>query len=96
MVGDKKVETQAMPEDDLKGMPDGVNTQAKYGATGGSDTGAPYPNPHTGKAESEKGNFGGSHGRHGGQSERAYYGSGQLGSKEVERGGNQNAGAKGD
>lgn len=85
-------ETQAMPSDDLKGAPDGVNTQADVGATGGSDAGDTYPNPHQAAPDRQKGSRQSSF--KGGQSIRAYHGPRQLGGAEIEPGGNINAGAK--
>ena len=52
----------------------------------GQDGGGAYPNPHTGKEGGGKDGYMG----HGGQSEMAYYGSGQLGAQSVD-GGNANA-----
>jgi len=89
---DDKKPTQAMPSDHRKGAPDGVNSQAQEGATGGSDSGAPYPNPHTGTEGEDTGMNGPN--AHGGQSEIGYHGPGQLGERSVKPGGNPNAGAK--
>jgi len=83
-------ETQAMPHDGKKGAPDGVNTQAEYGATGGSDDGAPHPGGH--KPNPDADGFMG----HGGQSTMGYHGSGQLGEKKTKPGGNGNAGSRSD
>ena len=47
---------------------------------GGDSGGGAYPNPHSGKDGSGDRGFMG----HGGQSEMAYHGKGQLGSKTVE------------
>lgn len=92
-MADEKQPTQAMPDPTLKGAPDGVNTQGNAG-TEEQIAGGAYPNPHTGKEErGEKSGFGGFFG-HGGQSEMGYYGTGQLGDKDVVPGGNKNAGAK--
>lgn len=60
-------------------------------AGGGDSGGGAYPNPHSGK---EGGKTGGLMG-HGGQSEMAYHGHGQLGDQDVE-GGNANAPAQTD
>ena len=58
------------------------------GRSGGGDSGGgAYPNPHTGKS-ADKGGFMG----HGGQTEMAYHGTGQLG--EQETGGNANSPAQ--
>jgi hypothetical protein len=96
-MADERKDTQAMPKDGLKGAPDGVNSQAHYGENEGAGGSTAYPNPHTGKedAEKDKPGFGTTTG-HGGQSKMGYHGSGQLGDKEVEPGGNRNAGSKSD
>ena len=86
---------QAMPRDGRPGAADGVNTQAEWGTSGGSDAAAPYPNPHTGKADSEKDNFASGLMGHGGQSGMEYHGGGQLGERNVKRGGNINSGSQG-
>jgi hypothetical protein len=86
--------TQAMPADGRKGAPDGVNTQANFDATGGSDAAAPYPNPHTGKSEEERDNLADGFFGHGGQSSMGYHGPQQLGAKDVKPGGNDHAGTK--
>jgi hypothetical protein len=52
---------------------------------GGQDGGGAYPNPHTGKEGGGKDGYMG----HGGQTEMAYHGTGQLG--EDNTGGNANA-----
>jgi hypothetical protein len=55
------------------------------GRSGGGDSGGgAYPNPHTGK-EGKRGGFM----DHGGQTEMAYHGTGQLGERKT--GGNANA-----
>ena len=64
------------------------DVEAMNGREGGGDSGGgAYPNPHTGK-EGTNGGFMG----HGGQTEMAYHGTGQLGEQEV--GGNGNAPAR--
>ena len=90
--------TQAMPPegDPRKGAPDGVNSQAETGATGGSDQGAPYPNPHRGKSDGERAHFADGPLSHGGQSRNSYHGTGQLGERKTRPGGNPNAGARDD
>ena len=93
---EKKRTTQAMPNDGLKGAPDGVNSQGERNATGGSDAGAPHPNPHTGKAERERADFADGATSHGGQSVMGYHGPQQFGETEVKPGGSPNAGAKSD
>lgn len=55
------------------------------GRSGGGDSaGGAYPNPHTGKKPKSGGFLG-----HGGQTEMAYHGKGQLGDQVIE--GNENA-----
>ncbi len=50
------------------------------GRMGGGDSGGgAYPNPHSGKPGGEKEGYMG----HGGQTDMPYYGSGQLGEKEL-------------
>ena len=63
------------------------DTRRMGGRSGGGDSGGgPYPNPHTGKdGNPEKQGFFGS----GGQTDMSYYGTGQLGEKDL--GGNANA-----
>lgn len=84
--------TSGMKDDGRKGAPDGVNNPGTMGRKGkGESDGGPYPNPHTGKSgKAAKEGYG----SHGGQSEIAYHGPEQLGEKNVEPGGNKNAGAK--
>lgn len=53
-------------------------------AGGGESQGGAYPNPHTGKEKAGRP-------RHGGQTEIAYHGTGQLGEQDV--GGTENANA---
>ncbi len=57
------------------------------GSTGGESGGAPYPNPHDGKAKEN--DFGSTLG-HGGQTEIAYHGPGHLGEKKVSDDDNRN------
>ena len=45
----------------------------------GESGGGPYPNPHSGKDKDESGDF------KGGQSDQAYYGSGQLGEDKLDK-----------
>lgn len=86
--------TQAVPRNSAcKGAPDGVNNQARDGATGGSDAAAPYPNPHTGKSKDEQANVGGGFLDHGGQSQPGYHGAGRLGKRKTARAGNANGGS---
>ncbi|AKH44322.1 hypothetical protein FHS61_002942 [Altererythrobacter atlanticus] len=94
--------TQAMPDDGpdsgpddgLKGSADGVNTQAEWNATGGSQAGAPRPDPRKTNSDDDKPRFAEGVFGHGGQSRMGYHGKGQLGDQEVEPGGNPNSGAK--
>src|SRR5690554_6808613 len=65
-----KQQTQAMPDDNLAGTPDGTENGGRGG--GGDSGGGPYPNPLTGKKP--KKDF------EGGQSDEGYHGSHQLGS----------------
>lgn len=82
---DGKNATQAMGDGSRKGAPDGTNTPPV--ADAGESAGGHYPNPHTGKPDSEKK-------WHGGQSGTAYHGSGQLGDQRVKPGGNANSGSR--
>jgi hypothetical protein len=67
------------------GVRDGQDPIAETGRRGGGDSqGGAYPNPHTGKKPKGGGFMG-----HGGQSEMAYHGKGQLGEEVLE--GNENA-----
>ena len=91
MAEDKKL-TQGMPQDELKGAPDGVNSQGKRRARGGSNSGAPNPRQSAKKgAKFAEGLMG-----HGGQSVMGYHGPQQLGDQEVRSDGNPNAGSKTD
>jgi hypothetical protein len=64
---------------------DPETTEEYSGRSGGGDSGGgDYPNPHRGK-EPKQGGFLG----HGGQTEMAYHGKGQLGDQTIE--GNENA-----
>lgn len=86
--------TQAVPRDDeYKGAPDGVNSQAEHTATGGSDDAAPYPNPHSDKSDDERGGFADDVLSHGGQSSIGYHGPGRLGGRKTRPAGNPNAAA---
>ena len=66
------------------GVRQGQDPVAETGRRGGDSQGGAYPNPHSGK-KPEGGGFMG----HGGQSDMAYHGSGQLGEEVLE--GNENA-----
>ena len=70
-----------------RGVREGQDPVAETGRRGGDSQGGAYPNPHTGKKPKGGGFMG-----HGGQSEMAYHGSGQLGEEVVE--GNENAPAE--
>lgn len=84
--------TQAVPKDSgKKGQPDGVDSQAATDATGGSDAGAPYPNPHSGKSTEERADVGGGFLDHGGQSRQGYHGTGRLGKLKTRPEGNPNS-----
>ena len=86
----EKTPTQGMPEDGLKGAPDGVNTQANEAATGAKKSRA----RDEGKSNRDDDEVGGGFFGHGGQSMMGYHGPQQLGDKEVKPGGNPNSGAK--
>lgn len=61
---------------------DGVSEQPSGRAAAGESGGGAYPNPHKGKKpENSPGDFMG----HGGQTEMAYHGAGQLGEQKVDR-----------
>lgn len=75
-----------MPEDGLAGAPDGTQDGGRGG--GGDSGGGPYPNPHTGKKP--KNDF------EGGQSDKGYHGSHQLGSEGIEGKDNPNAATRSD
>ncbi|MYL99353.1 hypothetical protein GR702_16415 [Novosphingobium sp. FGD1] len=96
VAGGSTHQTQAMPHDGRPGAPDGVNTQAQFNSSDGSDVGAPYPNPHTGKSDAEREDMGNTVLGHGGQSTIGYHGSGKLGDKNLKPGGNVNSGSSGD
>ncbi|API58931.1 hypothetical protein BSL82_06060 [Tardibacter chloracetimidivorans] len=75
-----------------KGAPDGVSQREAGGTrTPGESGGGPYPNPH-----SRKKRKGPRFMDHGGQSEIAYHGTGQLGETDVKGQENRNAPAKED
>jgi hypothetical protein len=88
----EKTPTQAVKSDD----PDKSDSPAKSGKAGevpadkgAESAGGAYPNPHTGKEGK-----GGSGDWHGGQSETAYHGSGQLGEEKTQPKGNPNSGSR--
>ena len=64
-------------------------TRTEYqGRSGGGDSGGgAYPNPHTGQKPRDEGFMG-----HGGQSDMAYYGKGQLGEDKIGENANAPAG----
>jgi hypothetical protein len=66
-----------------------IAPKERQGRGGGGDSGGgPYPNPHTGKDGADEPGFAG----HGGQTDMAYHGTGQLGEEKV--GENPNAPAE--
>ncbi|MEO1969867.1 MAG: hypothetical protein ABGW87_14280 [Sphingomonadaceae bacterium] len=78
-----------MPADQKhKGEADGVNSQAKTNATGGSDAGAPYPGSEKVDAHAH---FADGPLSHGGQSKMGYHGTGRLGRQKTRPEGNPNA-----
>jgi hypothetical protein len=81
--------SQGEAGDLARGDPESVTEfNGRMAAAGGGDSGGgAYPNPHTGK-EGDNGGFMG----HGGQTEMAYHGAGQLGDTDL--GGNPNSGTK--
>jgi hypothetical protein len=86
----EKQPTQALTEDGRKSAPDGTNRADPESE--GHSAGGPYANPHS-SGRSDKARKEG-FGKHGGQSVMGYHGSGQLGDKDVQPGGNPNAGTK--
>jgi hypothetical protein len=74
-----KFAMQASGEGHPKPKNDGVGTDDTHGRNESESQGGAYPNPHTGKEAAGK-----SEGFHGGQSEAAYHGTGQLGEDDVE------------
>jgi hypothetical protein len=83
---------QAMPDDGLKGAPDGTNTRRSRHPSGESNGGS-YANPQTGK---EPTGGGGGFMGHGGQTHFAYHGTGQGGTDDDPEVGNVNAVTKED
>jgi hypothetical protein len=75
-----------------KSPPDGVSSAATQGRDGKNESaGGAYPNPHRGKTPQNKpADFTG----HGGQTEMAYHGTGQLGEEEIPGEDNPNAPTK--
>ena len=75
--------TQAMPKDGRAGAADGTNRPSEQGRRGGGDSGGgPYP---SGERPAGRKPFAG------GQSQREYHGTGQLGDQPVDGQTNQNA-----
>jgi hypothetical protein len=74
-----KVPMPASGQGSPKLRSDGVSDVGTHGKSGGSESaGGAYPNPHTGKeGRGESGDF------DGGQSEKGYYGGGQLDGEEA-------------
>ncbi|MBB5984630.1 hypothetical protein [Sphingobium lignivorans] len=71
--------------------PDGVSSAATQGRGGkGESGGGAYPNPHQGKKKDRKADPGSFMG-HGGQSDMAYHGTGQLGETDVPAQDNDNS-----
>ncbi|TKD51555.1 hypothetical protein [Sphingomonas baiyangensis] len=68
---------QASGQDTDRNAPDGVSDIKISGKTGSESAGAAYPNPHTGKDGNPDAD------KHGGQTEIAYHGPGQLGEQKV-------------
>lgn len=85
---DSKTPLQASGAGHSKGN-DGVSTDATHGRTESESQGGAYPNPHTGKQDEGR-----SEGFHGGQSNAAYHGTGQLGDQDVEGQENVNSATK--
>lgn len=72
-----KVPMPASGQDSPRLRSDGISDAGTHGKSGGGESGGgAYPNPHTGKEEREGGDF------EGGQSEKGYYGGGQLDGEE--------------
>jgi len=86
-----KTPLQASGEGHPKGSSDKLGVDQTTERGGGESQGGAYPNPHTGKEEAGK-----SEGFHGGQSETAYHGTGQLGDQDVDGQKNLNSPAKHD
>ncbi|MBB4859685.1 hypothetical protein HNO88_003014 [Novosphingobium chloroacetimidivorans] len=84
-----KTPLQASGEGRPKPQAEGVGVPGTHGRTESESQGGAYPNPHTGKEEAGK-----SGGFHGGQSEAAYHGTGQLGEDDVKGLENQNSATK--
>lgn len=72
---------QANGDDKARGNSDGVSDTDTHGKKGGGESGGGnYPNPHRGKTpDSSPEDYMG----HGGQTEIAYHGTGQLGEEET-------------
>ena len=75
-----KTRVQADGRASPKKRPDGVSERPSGRASPGESGGGAYPNPHRGKKpKNSPGDFMG----HGGQTEIAYHGAGQLGEDKV-------------
>jgi hypothetical protein len=77
-------------QDKILGIRDGEGPEQYNGRTGGGESGGgAYPNPHSGKKPENDGFMG-----HGGQTEQPYYGSDQLGDRNLGSGENVNSATK--
>ncbi|MEW9854098.1 hypothetical protein [Novosphingobium sp. M1R2S20] len=86
---DGKFPLQASGAGRPKGRNDGVGTPVTHGRSESESHGGAYPNPHQGQDKPTKDkDF------HGGQSDAAYHGTGQLGEDNVEGQTNLNSATK--
>lgn len=81
-----KQPTQGMADDGRKGAADGTNRPGEARSGGGDSGGGAFPRPHATKSSGKS--FAG------GQSEKAYHGTGQLGDEKVGDRTNRNAPAR--